>query len=63
MASAVQKMSIAFLFAMIAMVATLAAAQAPAPSPVTLESAAPVSYFIPSLLSSLLLAFLAFILH
>ncbi|KAH7423115.1 hypothetical protein KP509_12G039600 [Ceratopteris richardii] len=48
---------------MIAMVATLAAAQAPASSPVPLESGAPVSYFIPSLLSPVLIAFLAFLLH
>ncbi|KAH7423123.1 hypothetical protein KP509_12G040100 [Ceratopteris richardii] len=63
MASAVQKMSIALLLAVIAMVATLAAAQAPAPSPVAMDSAAPASYFIPSLLSPVLIAFLAFLLH
>ncbi|KAH7423119.1 hypothetical protein KP509_12G039800 [Ceratopteris richardii] len=56
-------MSIAFLFVMIAMLATLAAAQTPAPSPVPLESAAPVSYSIPSLLSPVLIALLAFLLH
>ncbi|KAH7423124.1 hypothetical protein KP509_12G040200 [Ceratopteris richardii] len=63
MASAFQKISIALVFAMIAMVATLAAAQSPAPSPVALESAAPASYFIPSLLSLLPFAVLVFLHH